>query len=108
MGGAHDPEELDTLLEDAIVLRDVAAVARLYDPTGVLVVGDRSITAGGPAGRVGGWLCGEGCGYVADPRRVVTARNVALVIGADATHVARRDRGGWRFLITVLGAPSGS
>lgn len=107
--GARSPEELDTLLEDAFVLRDAAASARLFEPAGVLVV-DGLAAARGRA-QIGG-VCTElwdgGRGYVADPRRVVTARDVALVMGAGAVHVARRARtGSWRYVITVLDAPPG-
>lgn len=92
MPGARGPEELDTLLEDAVLLGDAAAVARLAGPGAVLV--------GGPGP---GWRWPPDRGYVADPRRVVAGRDVALILGSDAVHVARRDRGGWRFAITVLG-----
>ncbi len=61
--GARSPEELETLLEDAFVLDDAAALARLFEPTAVLVVaGEGSRRAHGPcgdrpprAGAVGRW-----------------------------------------------------
>jgi len=37
---AHSPEELEVLLEDALVLHDDAAVTALFEDSGVLV--DRS------------------------------------------------------------------
>jgi hypothetical protein len=93
--GARHPEELDTLLEDAFVLRDAAATARLFEAAGVLVA-DGLPTAHGRA-EIGGVctrLWHDGRGYVADARRVVTARDVALLVGAGAVHVVRRGRDG--------------
>jgi hypothetical protein len=37
--GAWTPEELETLLEDAFVLRDHQALAQLFEPGAVLVAG---------------------------------------------------------------------
>ena len=34
--GALTPEELETLLEDAFVVRDRAALARLFEPDGLV------------------------------------------------------------------------
>ena len=49
-GGAHrTPEELETLLEDAFVLRDHAALAALFEAAAVLVDGRRPAGRGGEA-----------------------------------------------------------
>ncbi len=41
--------------------------------------------------------------YLADPRRVLQARDTALVVAARAINVLRRgDDGTWRYAITLL------
>lgn len=75
---ARTPEELDTLLQDAFVVRDGAALPELFEDGAVLPQGGRT--------------------YVAEPRRVVQARAVALVISGWDLHVARRGGdGSWRY-----------
>src|SRR5439155_2872295 len=41
-GGGDTPEELETLLEDAFLLRDADAVARLFEESSLLVTGEGS------------------------------------------------------------------
>ena len=70
--GASTPEELETILEDAFVLRDREALVELDDGA-VLVAGrDRSEARGAVAiaRSVEALWSGER-GYVAEPRRVV-------------------------------------
>lgn len=102
--GAQSPEELDTLLEDAFVLRDAAALARLFEVAGVLVAEGLPAAHGrAEIGRVGARLWRDGRSYVADARRVLMAHGVALVIGHGAVHVVRRGRDrSWRYVITML------
>jgi hypothetical protein len=45
--GARTPEELETLLEDAFVIRDGEAPAQLFADGAVLAPGDGSREAGG-------------------------------------------------------------
>jgi hypothetical protein len=41
--------------------------------------------------------------YLADPRRVLQARDTALVVAGRALNVARRtDNGSWRYAISLL------
>ncbi len=103
--GARTPEELEALLEDAFVLRDPAALAPLFEARALLV-------AGGGAAEVCGSreiaqsvsaLWAQDYTYLADPRRVVQARDVALVLAAHGTNVARRAAvGAWRYAISLL------
>ena len=44
--GALTPEELDTLLEDAFVVRDVAAVAELFEAHALLAAGGAASARG--------------------------------------------------------------
>lgn len=91
------------------MLRDAAASARLFETSGVLLA-DGLPAARGRAqiAAVCTRLWRDGQSYVADAGRVVTARDVALVLGKDAVHVLRRGRdGSWRSVITVLARATG-
>jgi len=103
--GAQTPEELDTLLEDAFVLRDGAMLGQLFDD-GAVFANARGgpVARGGAAiGRALGELWATGGTYVAGPRHVLQAGGTALVVGDGAIHVARRDSDGvWRAVIAVL------
>jgi Domain of unknown function (DUF4440) len=103
--GARTPEELDALFEDAFVLRDPGAVASLFEARALLV-------AGGVTGEVRGSeeialsasaLWSRDFTYVADPRRVVQAHDIALVLATQGTSVVRRGAdGAWRYAISLL------
>src|SRR5262249_30062996 len=100
--GGETPEELETLLEDAFLLRDAEAVARLFEDGSLLVTGEGAQQVGGREAilRAASRLCKDGCGYLADPRRVLQTRDTALLIGEGVIHVARRGQDGlWRFAI---------
>jgi hypothetical protein len=103
--GARTPEELEALLEDAFVLRDAAALARLFEARALLVAGDHAGEARGngeialsaPA------LWAHDYTYVADPCRVVQANDIALVLATQGTNVVRRGADGdWRYAISLL------
>jgi hypothetical protein len=103
--GARTPEELDTLLEDAFVLHDRGGLASLFEARALLV-------AGGLMGEVRGSeeialsasaLWSREFTYVADPRRVVQAHDLALVLATQGTSVVRRGAdGAWRYAISLL------
>ncbi len=101
--GARTPEELETLLEDAILLRDVAGLLALFSPYSVLA-GPREY-AQGPVHIAGSAraLLSDGWEYLADPTLVVQAHRTALVIGPHALNVARRGHDRlWRYDICRL------
>ena len=102
--GAHTPEELETLLEDAFVIRDREAIARLFEEGAVLVTGDGREARGGEeiARRARAmWDCGGT--YLADPRRVLQARDTALVMAGQGINVVRRGSDAtWRYSISLL------
>jgi Domain of unknown function (DUF4440) len=103
--GARTPEELETLLEDAFVLRDGAALAPLFEPGAVLAAGDGPWETRGRAAiaRVAAALWAGGRTYVAAPGRVLQARDTALVVGRWGVHVVRRGGdGAWRYAISLL------
>jgi hypothetical protein len=78
--GAPTPEELETLLEDALIMRDHAALDELLEPQAV-VIGDH---------------------YIAGRSRVLQTRDTALLIASGSIGVALRRDGRWRFTIALL------
>ena len=103
--GARTPEELETLLEDAFVVRDRAALAELFEEGAVLAPGDgpREARGGEEIARVAAALWEGERIYVADPRRVLQARDIALVVAERGIHVVRRGSdGAWRYAIALL------
>lgn len=103
--GARTPEELETLFEDAFVVRDGDAVAGLFEEGGLLVMsGAPGEARGGRAiARVAAELCTRDLTYLADPRRVLQARDTALVLTDRGVNVVRRGGdGAWRYAIALL------
>jgi ketosteroid isomerase-like protein len=103
--GARTPEDLEVLLEDAFVVRDGEAVAHLFEDAAVLVAG-----AGHPEARTAQQIARNAralwerdVAYLADPRRIVQARDTALVVADRAINVLRRGPDGmWRYAIALL------
>jgi hypothetical protein len=103
--GARTPEELETLLEDAFVLHDQHALAQLFHPGAILVAGDGLPEARGrrQIAQVAARVWGSQRLYLADPRRVLQARDTALIQAGHAINVVRRaDDGSWRYAISLL------
>ncbi len=97
---AQSPEELELLLEDALVLQDDAAVAALFEEGGVLV--DRSRCVRGRS-QVAYLLAQQD--YLAAPCSVTVVKNVAIVVGPQTVNVSCRDPGGgWRLVAAILAA----
>jgi hypothetical protein len=106
--GARTPEELDTLLEDAFVLHDGQALARLFGDGALLVPAGGLPPARGPEQIAGAAaaMWAQDRTYVADPRSVLEARETALVIGRPSISVMRRRRdGSWRYAVSLLDPP---
>jgi hypothetical protein len=103
--GARTPEELETLLEDAFVLHDQQALAQLFHPGAMLVVGGGLPEARGrrQSAQAAAQLWDPKRLYLADPRRVLQVRDTALVLAGRAINVVRRaDDGSWRYAISLL------
>ncbi len=102
--GACTPEELETLLEDAFVTRDRAALTQLFE-NGAVLVGSNMREARGEEeiSQFATTLWDRDRTYVADPGRVLQARDIALVVADGGINVARRgsDRA-WRYAIALL------
>ena len=107
--GARTPEELETLFEDALVLRDHQAVAELFEDGAVLSAGNERPGRGGKEIARLALATWEGDRtYVADPRRVMQVRDLALIVVEQGINVARRDRdGGWRYVIVLRSVEDG-
>lgn len=101
--GAQTPEELETLFEDAFVTRDRQAVARLFEDGAVLDVGAVEARGGEQIRHVVSELWERNVTYLADPRRVLQARDSALVVASGGINVVRRGRDGqWRYAVALL------
>ena len=106
--GARTPEELEALLEDALLLRDAEAVAALFLTGAVLAVGDGQPARGEAVAPSALATWGEGRPYLADPRRVFLVRDVALILDDAGASVARRGAdGAWRYAIVAKPADGG-
>jgi hypothetical protein len=105
---AETPEELETLLEDAVVLGDVAALLGLFSPHGVLAGPVEHAQGPVHIARSARAMLSDGWEYVADPTLVLQAHRTALVINTHALNVARRGRDGlWRYEICRLNKAAG-
>jgi hypothetical protein len=104
VSGARTPEELETLFEDALLTRDGAMLAALFEDGAVFVAGDEPSVRGGAAiTRRALALCDGGRTYVADPQRVLQARDLALVLAERGIAVMRRGSDDtWRYVIALL------
>jgi hypothetical protein len=103
--GARTPEELETLFEDAFVLRDQAALDELFDDGAVLVAGHELTEARGGAqiARLASAIWEGNYLYIAGPRRVLQAREITLIVTGMGVNVARRGSdGNWRYAIALL------
>jgi ketosteroid isomerase-like protein len=107
--GARTPEELEALFEDAFVTRDAEALCGMFAEGAVLAIGEGPGAARGSEqiGRLVSALWTGDRTYVADPRRVVQARDTALVLADGAINVVRRGGdGAWRYAIALLSLES--
>ena len=104
-GGARTPEDLETLLEDAFVLRNGEAMAELFEDGAVLVTDDGTLEAHGPEeiAQLARQMWQRNRSYLADPRRIVQAGNTALIMTERGANIVRRGTdGAWRYAIALL------
>lgn len=102
--GARTPEELETLCEDALVMRDGQALAELFEEGAILVAGNGLPARGGEEiARLALATWDDDRVYVANPCHVMQARDIALLVAEQRINVVHRDRdGAWRFAIVFL------
>lgn len=102
--GAYTPEELETLFEDTIVLRDDQALMALFED-GALLVAEHQVRArGGEAiARLVLAYWSDEQTYIADPESVIQTHDIALIITERGINVAHRGSdGAWRYVITFI------
>ena len=93
------------MFEDAFVTRDAEALSAMFAEGAVLAIGEGRAAARGveEIGRLAAVLWEGDRTYVADPHRVVQARDTALVLADGAINVVRRGSdGAWRYSIALL------
>jgi hypothetical protein len=103
--GGQSPEELETLFEDAFVVRDRGALTQLFEDGAVLgAARDTDEARGGEQiANLAAALWDRDYSYLADPRRVLQARDTALVVGGRGINVVRRRADGrWLYAISLL------
>jgi hypothetical protein len=101
--GASSPEELETMLEDATVLRDLGELAALFVPGAVLHRAGHELPVRGRRGIARMFTePPDSPTYVAFPPHVLQRGATALVLTGSAVHVTRRSPHGWRYLISWL------
>jgi SnoaL-like domain len=101
--GAPTPEELEMLFEDAFVTRDRRAVAQLFEDGAVLGAAPGEARGGERIGRLAAAMWERDFRYLANPQRVVQARDTALVVASQGINVVRRRGDGrWLYAISLL------
>ena len=99
---AASPEELDTLLEDALLMNDRAAVAALFWAAEVRVCSAGRVLSGADATD----LLAR-CDYVASGCCERVAADVALAVSEATVTLCRRGTDGqWKVLVVVLTSPA--
>lgn len=106
--GARTPEELETLLEDGVMLGDHKGLTALLEDAAVLVVTNAPPARGQGAIRrlvLATW--DEARPYLAACQRIVQTRDIVLIVTEHGTNVARCDRDGtWRYVILTQAVES--
>ena len=93
------------MFEDAFVVGDPDAVARLFEDGGVLATASET-RSGAAIGPFAAALWAREVGFLANPRRVLQAHDTALVVSERSVSVLRRAGDGvWRYAISLLDGP---
>jgi hypothetical protein len=103
--GAGTPEELETLFEDAFLLRDSSALAELFDDGALLAAaaGDVEARGGEEIAHLAAAMWERDYAFVAAPRRLLQSHELALVLAEQSINVVRRGRDGrWRYAISLV------
>lgn len=103
--GARTPEDLETLLEDTLVLENREALAQLFEAGALMAVedGHRDVRGADEIAQFASGIWTQDHTYLADPRRVMQTRDLALVITSGGVNVARRGSdGSWRYVFLLV------
>ena len=93
------------LFEDAFVTRDPEGLAQLFEDSAVLVAeaGRGEARGGDEIAQLVAAMWRRRLTYLADPQRVLQARDTGLVVAHGGINVVRRDaEGAWRYAISLL------
>lgn len=103
VGGARTPEELEILFEDSLIVGDGRTLVSLFEAGATLVAATALPARGSEAiARAALAVWGGDQPYVADPRIVVVARDLALILTGQGVNVARRTPdGAWQYSIVL-------
>jgi hypothetical protein len=101
---AHTPEELETLFEDALLVRDGATLDTLFEVDAIFVAGSSPAIRGREAiARRTLALWGVGQTYIADPQHILQTRTLALVVAERSIAVMRcGSDDAWRYAIALF------
>jgi hypothetical protein len=101
---ARTPEELETLFEDAFIVRDADMFGSLFERGAVFAAESGRCEARGDTeiARAASAMWSRERTYIADVRRVVQVRDTALSVGRGINVLRRGADGSWRFAIALL------
>jgi hypothetical protein len=103
--GARTPEDLETLLEDTLVLENREGLTQLFEQEALMAVGaaHQEVRGADKISRFVGGIWTQENTYLADLGRVMQARDLALVVTSRGVNVARRATdGSWRYAILLV------
>jgi hypothetical protein len=97
---ARTPEELESLLEDAFITRDLELLTGLFED-GALLAANGSIEVRGSSD-IAAALTSWGLTFVAGARRVLQVGDVALTLGNGVQVLRRGPDRSWRLAISLI------
>ena len=101
---ALTPEDLETLLEDTLVLDNWDALGELFEEQALLTAGTgcSEVRGAEEISRLASGIWADET-YLANVGRVLQARDLALILTSRGVNVVRRgDDGSWRYVILAL------
>lgn len=110
LAGGATVEELETLLEDALLAADAEQLADLFLFDGLIALREERRVAYGLARdpRIQRQVFRTPARFAAAPEVVLRSGRTALVLGNDSVNVARLDRHRrWRYAVCLLGTTTG-
>ena len=103
--GAATPEDLETLLEDTLVLENAEALTHLFEERALMAaaMGAQEVRGADEISRLAGGIWTRDDTYIAGLGRVMQARELALVTTPRGVNLLRQGADGfWRYVILVV------